>query len=293
MKSLFSALIIGSALFSATFTHAAVIQDVCDTCVTERQYEQRVIELIDSNGIRAIPEPIYIFNFKAGVLKKYNASSEVVSGPGDGAMPLALEGDKIYFVTPVNVTSLQQSRFDRSVELYSAAKSSVQDDGIPSSVVDSAYSLVGAGYKENDLADYYNANRTFQDKFTELLSTAASVTGRLPNVQMDVEVKFSDGTTAILLLTGIDKDGTLRLKFVEGKDVDNNTITNDPKSYTSGSYRFTKQGEDGVRKILEAAARLGIPIYNGGSSGSTGGGQSMSCGYVGGDYICTITKDPV
>ena len=80
MKKLFSALLIGSGLLSSTFTHAAVIQDVCDTCVTERQYEQRVIELIDSNGISAIPEPVYIFNFKAGVLKKYNASSEVVSG---------------------------------------------------------------------------------------------------------------------------------------------------------------------------------------------------------------------
>lgn len=208
-------------------------------------------------------------------------------------MPLALAGDKTYFVTPMSVTSLQQTRFDRSVELYSAAKSSVQEGGIPSSVVDSAYSLVGAGYKENDLADYYNANRTFQDKFTELLSTAASVTGKLPNVQIDVQVKFSDGTTAILLLTGIDKDGSLRLKFIEGKDVDNNTITNDPKSYTSGSYRFSKQGEDGVRKLMEAAGRLGIPIYNGGSSGSAGGGQSMTCSYVGDDYICTITKDPV
>ncbi|WP_299801734.1 hypothetical protein [uncultured Shewanella sp.] len=289
MKSLFSALIIGSALFFATFTHATVIQDVCDTCVTERQYEQRVIELIDSNGIRAIPEPVYIFNFKSGALKKYNASSEVVSDAGRAA----LEEDTSYFVIPINVTSLQQLRFDRSVELYSAAKSSVQDERVPSSVVDSAYSLVGAGYKENDLADYYNANRRLQDQFTALLATAASVTGELPRVQMDVEVKFSDGTTAIVLLTKIDKNGTLRLKFVEGKDVDNNTITNDPKNYTSGSYNFTKQGEEGVRKIMEAAARLGLPIYNGGSSGSIGGGQSMSCSYVGDDYICTITKDPV
>lgn len=80
MKNLFSALVIGSALLSATSTHATVIQDICDTCITESQYKQRVINLIDSNGIRAIPEPVYIFNFKAGVLKKYNASSEVVSG---------------------------------------------------------------------------------------------------------------------------------------------------------------------------------------------------------------------
>lgn len=293
MKHLFSALVIGGVLLLPAFANATIIQDVCDTCTTESHYKQRVINLIDNNGIRATSEPIYIFNFKAGVLKKYNGSSKMISGPGDGAMPLALSGNKIYFVTPTSVTSLQQSRFDRSVELYSVAKSSVQDEGVPSSVVDSAYSLVGASYKENDLADYYNANRTFQDKFNELLSTAASITGKLPNVQMDVQVVFSDKTTAILLLTGIDKDGTLRLKFIEGRDADNNTITNDLKNYISGSYRFTKQGQDGVRKLMEAAGRLGVPIYSGGSGGSSGGGQSMSCGSIGDDYICTITKDPV
>lgn len=288
MKNLFSALVIGSGLLFTTLSHAAVIQDVCDTCITESHYKKRVINLLNSSEIGTTTESVYIFNFQAGVLKKYNVSSEVISGPDDRAIPLSLAGGKTNFIIPISVSSLQQSRFDRSVELYSAAKSSVQESEIPSSVVDSAYSLVGAGYKENDLADFYNANERVQDKFTELYSAVASVTGKLPNVQMNIQVKFSDGTTAILLFTRTDFDGRLRLKFVEGKDVDHNAITNEPKSYTLGSYRFTKQGQDGVRKLMEAAGRLGSPIYNGGSSDAIGGRLAMTCGHVRGDYICSI-----
>ncbi len=292
MKKLLSIFVISIALLFSTLTKADVIQSVCNGCFTADQYRQRVITLIDSNGIGARPKTIYIFNYKLGVLKKYSGSSQYIdSGPGPGgAIPLVLLGDKEYFVLRLDISSNQLQRFNNSVSSYSALKSAISDDVVPHNVVDSAYSLVGAGYKENDLTDYYNSNLTIIDRIGNLIASAVAVTGKLPNLNIIVKVRFTDGSSATLSVTGLDKGATLKLKFLEGEDIDNNSITNNSDDYMSGTYRFTEQGEEGINRFLEAAARAGVPIYNGGSSGSTG--TLMTCSSVGSDTICIITRDP-
>lgn len=291
MKYICKVIILGSLLIAPLVNaNSQVIQDVCNTCFTNSQYEQRVIALIKSHSIQAIPANFYIYNYEHNVIKKYSGSSELLDEGGIMSLSIA---EREYYVTPLALSSIESTKFSAAVYGYHAIKSNLQDTVIPSNIVDSAYSLVGVSYKENDLADYYNENRTFTDKMSEFLAAAASVTGTLPNVKIDVEVTLSDHSTALLRLEGIDKDGTIRLKFMEGRDSDNNTISTNATHYTKGSYRFTQQGDDGIARMLDAARRLGVPISYGEGLGYTGGDKLLSCSEIGGETICTITRDPL
>lgn len=268
-------------LFLISSVKAEVYQDVCEGCTTSSEYRAVVKQLIDYHRIKSLPQKVYVFNYTNGVLKKYNASSELLD---------VRSNDKIYIIDSINPTSAESQNFALSVSKLQTLKTSLRSTVIPETVVDSAYSMVKASYKENDLADHFNANKSLSDQLNGLIASAVSVTGKLPNLKPTFEVAFSDGSSAVLQLIGLTENGTFRLKFISGKDVDNNTITNDPNHYASGGFRFTVQGQEGINKFLTAAARAGIPIYYGGSGGTTSG-TSMTCSTVGKDLICEVTRD--
>ena len=106
-------------------------------------------------------------------------------------------------------------------------------------------------------------------------------------------MNFKDGSWARLKITDIDTDKNLTLKFLEGRDKDNNSIKDEASHYKNGSFRFIKGGALSFNNFLAAAARAGVPIQYGNGSGGGLKTQKLTCtgSAAGGDLICTVTKN--
>lgn len=103
---------------------------------------------------------------------------------------------------------------------------------------------------------------------------------------------FKDGSWAQFKITGIDANKFLKLKFLEGRDKDNNSIKNDANHYKNGTFSFTKGEALAINNFLAAAARAGEPIHYGNRNGGIKT-QKLTCtgSAASGDLICEVTKN--
>jgi len=268
-----------TTLLISSVSYSAVYQSICNSCQNERDFERVAYTYAgyfeEQRKIRRFSHSLYVYNYNLGLVQKFS-----IVGEGYGAV--GEPGDTDIRSKPL--TSFQTKQFERAYSNLKSYTDEIESEIVPDSVAQSAYDLVGASYKVNDLADYYKSSQSLSTYMSNFIAAAASITGKLPSgIKLTVTLKFSDHSTVVLEATGLDSEGNLNLKYLSGKDADNNTISERAASYLNGTYRFSKQGEAGIQRFLNAASRSGIQITYGKSNSN--GVRLLGCI----DGICKIT----
>jgi hypothetical protein len=264
-------------------SQAETYQTSCNECTQSYQFKNTAESLVLNKIHRRFNGDIYVFNYKEGIAKKYNVSAEYLDIQGGPLHIFALEK---------SLSTSQQFNFSIASDAYNEITNSIQDIILPEYVADSAYDLVGASYVENDISDYLATNQTFKDKVNAFISVAAKITGHLPSdISIVLKMSFKDGSWANFKIFGLDKGGNMSLSFQNGRDKDNNTITNNPSHYKSGAFRFFKGGQSAVNNFIAAASRAGVTITNGNSKGSSGRKMSCTGSAVKGTLVCKVINN--
>ena len=251
-KVLFFALI---ASFTS-YVNANVYQEICEACINDEQFENiayRYAEQFENQPkVSFFNHQLYIYNYSAGIARTYlikGSGLNVMGEPGTSSVQLT------------HLTNTQKYNFSNASHSARNFQTEIQTMDIPDAVVDSAYALVGASYKVNDLAAFYNGNASITQQASNWINSAGKVTGVMPaGLELIIIIKLSDDSTALMSVIGVDGQGNLTLKFISGKDKDNNNISTQASHYQSGAFRFTQQGEAGINKLISAAGRAGVPI---------------------------------
>lgn len=133
---------------------------------------------------------------------------------------------------------------------------------IPDDIADSAWDLVGAGYKQTEVINYYKENNDYLDTISNHLAFLTKV---LSNNIIDINnitvtLYFSDGSKAKFAITGLDENGDLELDFIDGLDKDGNKIKDSKDIFTNGEYKFINGGPGTMQSFYDASARYGVNI---------------------------------
>lgn len=270
IKMLLSCLIVALP----SFTSLSAVLTQCNTCTSQSNYEN-IATYIAANETSTVTD-VFIVNFNNNLMKKYKVIHIASREPG----------------VPDTTDVLEQSLESSEINAFgnaSAARNAItsSDSDIPENIAPSAYSLAGASYMQNNVSDYFNSNASVSTKSGTYLTSLGQISGKITNVPITIELSFSDKSTGIFQITptvGV----PLTMKVIQLKDADNNTIPLSPAGYQNGSFNFSKQGEAGIGRFINAAARFGVSI----TSGPGGGGSySTSCVENGSDnLICTIIQ---
>lgn len=152
-------------------------------------------------------------------------------------MPAA--GEYIYMSTPVPVTANAISVLDDLLELKQSADELKVE--VPGDVADSVHDVITTSSIANDVSDYVGdfVNRDFLDNATLFLNRLGSMT-QLIEVPLAIKVEFSDGSSAIYILTHQTTNGETVFEIAEGsaRDSDNNSLPED-QSDIPGTWLFT------------------------------------------------------
>ena len=262
--ALFTALLIST--FASFESNAENILTQCNTCSTSSSYET-VAEYVGDNNGGAV-DFVYVANFKDQVVNKYKVVTIKSREPG------------VPDITQVygQILTLEQHN---SMQLLLDNVAALQSGPVvaPKDIANSAYELIGSTSTQNNLKKSYIDNQSLEQRIENVTAAIASTATNVINVNFVIEFSFSDGSKATFKITGIDGDGNVQLTLTEAIDADLNQIpiTKDAL-LANGSMNFSTQGQKGITRYVEAAARYGIPV----SIGST-----LSSG---GTMTCTVTR---
>lgn len=133
---------------------------------------------------------------------------------------------------------------------------------IPDEIADSAWDLVGAGYKQTEVVNYYRENNGYLDTISNHLAfLTKTLSSNIININnITVTLYFSDGSKAKFAITGLDETGSLELDFIDGLDKDGNKIKDSKDTFTSGEYKFVNGGPGAMQSFYDASARYGVNI---------------------------------
>ncbi|SFR65647.1 hypothetical protein SAMN05216203_2243 [Marinobacter daqiaonensis] len=134
---------------------------------------------------------------------------------------------------------------------------------VPEAIADSAWDLVGAGYKQNQVIDHYVNNMSVFQHLNNALGSLAILLGGVVNVEnVLIKMKFSDGSEADFSLDGWDSASRPRLTFLGGRDADGNIIRDSNQIFSSGSYSFRIGGHVAFNAFIDAASRFGVSVQS-------------------------------
>ena len=192
------------------------------------------------------------------------------------------EGVTEIVISSLTVPSEELAAFNVAVLAKQDVNASISrmNRSVPTSLTDSAWDLVGKGYLQSAVASEFKTNQTLQTEVAHYLALVPAVLGKVVNVNLVVELDFSDGSTALFKIDGIDSDGDLTFSFLIGKDKDGNKIE-DKKSNFVGAFNFSTGGDSAFR----AAAGMYGFTFTGSISTSHGGGwicdqANLSCSVI-------------
>lgn len=199
-----------------------------------------------------------IMDFKKNTIHKFSVTFQVVMNgmPGERRLPNMVS-------IPRNVHEIEvNTEFRRSFEDVLQAKSNLSYDvEIPESIAVSGWDLVGAGYVQNQVIDYYRKNTTFFDELNLAVSSLVMLAGKITNIgNIEIPVKFSDGSIVYFKYEG-DVGDDAKLVFLRGVDGEGNNIYDSPEVFDpyNGGFKFTV-GSDTLNSFLRAASRYGTRI---------------------------------
>ena len=279
MKKLLVLLALAVGVLS-TEANAAKIFYQCDTCVTDRDFEETA-EVIGINE-GGMHDTIYVANPNDRVMRKFSVEYWVPFEPG---MPTRFVQREL----SLNIDDIEaKEKFFDGHELLTKT---IHE--IPEEIANSAYDVVGNTQVFNNVKDWQQTSSpTFVPGY-ELLGALANIVTQWINVSSATYVVFADGSTATLVYTDIISYVPLKVdwKLVYAKDSDNNDIPLSKDAMESqGKVTLTATSNaNNIQNFLALAQRWGVSISGGGTGLDTG---HMECvGNESGGLDCVYYPD--
>ena len=130
---------------------------------------------------------------------------------------------------------------------------------VPLEVAGSAFDMIGSSQKVHDVTQFYMNNLTLRELFSAYAGSSLIVLGKIIQLNLVIELNFSDGTVGFFSIIGVDGPGNFRFKFSSGVDADGNSIKPDAVNL-SGSYRYSEGGYIAIESFIRALERLGVKV---------------------------------
>lgn len=215
MKVLLRLLLIASlAIFSIFPTHAKLVE--CQNCYSDSSYLNLAKSRVDL--VEGVSQ-IYVSNSNIGELKKFKLRYEK-GAAGDPAT---------FIVTPVIVDSASQNMFSDAMYYRNSIRDFFEyHKDIPRDVALSAWQLAGNSVFQRDIAAYYSSNQDLRDLIGNYTITLFTLGGHIISANLTVTVRFSDDSSAVYKIVGLDSNGNLNFEFFNATDNLGNPIPTSP-----------------------------------------------------------------
>jgi hypothetical protein len=214
--------------------HAASYWDACDSC-SQQQQVTAAIRLAPTNTLGL--QDVYLMDFERGSVQKYEVLT--LYDPRDGGY--------MSYAQRVTTEAHIAYEFEHSVAAIKADIESLRaGTEIPEEIAASAYDIVHSALLQQRVSDYVNEHLTIWQSIGAPVSVPLSALGKIVNLNLYVPVTFSDGSTAKLVLTGLEGSLTdIRYSFelMEGsvRDADGNLIPETPAAAAPYQAEFATQ----------------------------------------------------
>lgn len=268
MKNLLGLLILPLILVFAQKTTAATPVEAtttaltCNNCTVSTMLAEAEKRAYPDNTVKFIHGQQYIS--RISVIDLLNNTSVTYNFIYKASMIFAPSmRTPIYRYEKISTTKTNMSsQIIDEISLISSLLKKSMTMEIPDEIADSAWDLVGAGYKQTEVVNYYRENNDYLDIVSNhigfLVKTLLSNMININNVT--VTLYFSDGSKAKFAINGVDENGDLELDFIDGLDKDGNKIKDSKDIFTSGEYKFVNGGPDAIQSFYDASSRYGINI---------------------------------
>jgi hypothetical protein len=207
-------LVASLAIFSIFPTHAKLVE--CLDCYSDLSYLNLAKSRVDLvEGVSYI----YVSNSNIGEIKKF----KLRYGSGSSGDPA------LFIVTPVAVDSATQNMFSDAMYYRNSIKDFFEyHQDVPRDVALSAWQLAGNSVFQRDIAAYYSSNQSLRDLIGNYTATLTTLGGKLIAANLTVTVKFSDDSSALYKIVGLDSNGNLEFEFFKATDHLGNPIPTSP-----------------------------------------------------------------
>lgn len=264
----------GILLILSTQSEARTELAFCNTCNTPEQYQMAAV-IVSSQNV--FENEIKIVNPVTGGIASFDAQYQ----GGGGGFPS--EGPST-IVTEKATTSSDE----RSAQQLADANATIHQwwdyDGnrdVPGSVLGSALDALGSSSALNTIENFYENNQTLASGFASYVTANIALIGKIVNVNIVVELRFSDGSVMLAKITGIDQNGKLSFGIQKITDSEGNDIPTSKKEFEAKKdFVYSFKSYQAVNDYLEAAARYGIEIVNVSNVGGLTGSGSIT------DIVC-------
>ncbi len=271
-------LILGLLLLASMNASATEVVKVCNYCNSYDSFAYAAVDSADKAGLSGI---VKVINPTTGEIMNFSMRLESRE-PGVINNFVAVDEG----ISAVDEELAQQVR--QNLESLHAWFNANKD--VPSSVLTSAYQLVGVSSNLTKLQTFYNDTRTIGQYYSSYLGALASIGGKVVGVNVVIELKFSDLPMVTLKISGINANGELQFQILSITDSDGNNIPLNQTEFAEKSneaYKFSNEHK--LQQFLETAWRMGIKTVNlaYGSYGVRGTVTITDCRK---NSICTIKK---
>ena len=147
----------------------------------------------------------------------------------------------------------------------------IEDD-----VADSVYDIIGLSSVQAEVIDDFTGQFGLEEKLETYIGTVLSIAGKVVNVNFVIQVEFSDGSSALFKITGIDGYGNVTYKLSQAT-ADGNNIPLTNQDYLDSQDSFSVPSES-IEDFVGAMNNIGIPVSYTFSSSET-------------SYRCSSTVD--
>lgn len=245
-------------LFAAgimTSANATEIWEACNSC-SGPQLQRKAIRAVPANTPGQFD--VYVMDFARESLRKFRVTT--FYDPRERSYLTAALG--VAVESHVEYEFLQGVRaIKRDIASFAAGTP------IPGDVAPSAFDIVHSALRQRRVSDYVNEHLTFWQAIGAPVSVPLLAFGKIVDLNFVISVTFSDGSTALLALTGLEGSlteirYTFKLREGSARDADGNLIpsTSAEAAPYVGTFSAQELADDMVNFILRWYSEGGAQV---------------------------------
>jgi hypothetical protein len=249
---------------------------ICESCVSYSEFTRVAVAGGTLNN-----DIVKVLNPRTGEIRKFKVSFE--NEPLVGV---------ITYSDPLPVSSVEYQYAQQAKQglegIYNFFDTS---KNVPHSLSSSALDIIGNTAKINDISMYYNRTITSGQVWGLYWGAIASLGGTLVQVNIVVDVFFSDGSKAVLRLSALNTPSSGQVFILDLLEIWDNQGNNVPINKAQFDQRaadiYAAASAEAMSKLLNVAGRHGILTLNFSRESFGGGGQVIVTDCVTPD-VCKI-----
>jgi hypothetical protein len=251
-----------SISFTSLPTQAADRLVICDTCYSWNDFTQAAIRGI----VTPTTDVTKVLNTNSGAFQAFNIYVEIE--PGAATMVYALSA------------AISNSDY-QAVSQVMSAKASLLDffdtsKNIPENLAGSSFDVIQNSVTQTAVSNYYNSTITAGQTWGLYWSAIGSLGGTLAQISFVVDVYFSDGSSAVLRLSGLNSvtsGKVFLLSLLSATDKNGNKVPITRNEFLNNQgFVYTAPQKEDMAALLELADRNGVSSLFFTSSSFGGGG---------------------